>query len=481
MRVSIILRYIGTVMLCVSAFMMVSAGISYMNNVDSGFYPLLLSSLLTLTLGAFPLLFVPRAKSISNKEGFTIVVGSWVLASVVGMFPYLIWGGEFSLINAWFESVSGYTATGATILNDIQYLPQGLLFYRTSSNWLGGVGVVMFALVILPSLGTSRMSLSNVELSSLAKDNYRYRTQIIVRILLIVYVGLTIATTLALKLAGLRLFDALNHAMSACATAGFSTKNASIAFYDNVAVELILAGAMLISSLHFGLIYATFIRKGNNVFRSEVVRTYLSIIAIATLLVATSIFGANIYTDIWEALRHSFFQVVSLITTTGFATADTNLWTPFAIVVLIFVSVVCACAGSTSGGMKVDRLLIFCKILMAKIRRQQHPNAIIRIRVDGVVQDAEMLNGVVVFIVTYIGLIFFATFTNTLFGQDLMTAFSSAVACIGNVGPGFGEVGSMGNFADIPVILKLQNSILMLMGRLEIFGFIQLIFLKWWR
>lgn len=481
MRVSIILRYIGTVMLCVSAFMMVSAGISYMNNVDSGFYPLLLSSLLTLTLGAFPLLFVPRAKSISNKEGFAIVVGSWVLASVVGMFPYLIWGGEFSLINAWFESVSGYTATGATILNDIQYLPQGLLFYRTSSNWLGGVGVVMFALVILPSLGTSRMSLSNVELSSLAKDNYRYRTQIIVRILLIVYVGLTIATTLALKLAGLRWFDALNHAMSACATAGFSTKNASIAFYDNVAVELILAGAMLISSLHFGLIYATFIRKGNNVFRSEVVRTYLSIIAIATLLVATSIFGANIYTDIWEALRHSFFQVVSLITTTGFATADTNLWTPFAIVVLIFVSVVCACAGSTSGGMKVDRLLIFCKILMAKIRRQQHPNAIIRIRVDGVVQDAEMLNGVVVFIVTYIGLIFFATFTNTLFGQDLMTAFSSAVACIGNVGPGFGEVGSMGNFADIPVILKLQNSILMLMGRLEIFGFIQLIFLKWWR
>lgn len=452
-----------------------------MNNVDSGFYPLLLSSMLTFTLGVFPLLFVPRAKSISNKEGFTIVVGSWVLASVVGMFPYLIWGGEFSLINAWFESVSGFTATGATILNDIEYMPQGMIFYRTATNWLGGVGVVMFALVILPSLGTSKMALSNVELSSLAKDNYRYRTQVIVRILLIVYVGLTIATTLALKFAGLRWFDALNHAMSACATAGFGTKNASIAFYDNVAVELILAGAMLISSLHFGLIYATFLRKGNNVFRSEVVKTYFAIIVVATLLVATSIFGANVYTNIWEALRHSFFQVVSLITTTGFSTADTNLWTPFAIVVLIFVSIVCACAGSTSGGMKVDRLLIFCKILMARIRRQQHPNAVIRIRVDGVVQDSDMLNSVVVFMVTYFGLIFFATFTNTLFGQDLMTAFSSAVACIGNVGPGFGDVGSMGNFADIPAILKVQNSILMLMGRLEIFGFIQLIFLKWWR
>lgn len=468
-------------MLCVSAFMLVSAGISYMNNVDSGFYPLLLSALLTFTLGGFPLLFVPRAKSISNKEGFTIVVGSWVLASVVGMFPYLIWGGEFSLVNAWFESVSGFTATGATILNDIERLPQGLLFYRITTNWIGGVGVVMFSLVILPSLGTSKMALSNVELSSLAKDNYQYRTQVIVRILLVVYVGLTMITTLSLKLAGLRWFDALTHAMSACATAGFSTKNSSIAFYDNVAVEAILAAAMLISSLHFGLIYATFLRKGNNIFRSEVVRTYLAIIVVAIVLVTISIFSAGVYPTIWEALRYSYFQVISLMTSTGYATADTNMWTPFAIIILIFVSIVCACAGSTSGGMKIDRLLIFCKILWARILRQQHPNAIIRIRVDGVAQDADMLNSVVVFIVTYIALILFATVNNTLFGQDLMTAFSSTVACIGNVGPGFGAVGSMGNFADIPAILKLQNSFLMLMGRLEIFGFIQLFFLKWWR
>ena len=481
MRVSIVLRYVGTVMLCLAAFMIMAAGMSYMNGMDSGFYPLLLSALLTLTLGAFPLLFVPKAVSITNKEGFAIVVGSWVLACVVGMFPYLIWGGEFTLVNAWFESVSGFTATGATILNDIEQLPEGLLFYRTSSNWIGGVGVVMFALVILPSLGASKMSLSNVELSSLAKDNYRYRTQMIIRILLVVYVGLTVITTLLLKMAGMRWFDALNHAMSACATAGFSTKNASIAFYDNIAVEMILAAAMLISSIHFGLIYATFLRKGNNIFRSEVVRTYLAIVGISTLFVTISLLDADIYTTIWDSLRHSFFQVVSLITTTGFATADTNMWTPFAIVILIFVSIVCACAGSTSGGMKVDRLLLFCKLLWARIRRQQHPNAVIRIRVDGVAQEADTLNNVVVFIVTYIALILFATITNTMFGQDLMTAFSSAVACIGNVGPGFGDVGSMNNFSQIPAILKLQDSFLMLMGRLEIFGFIQLFFLKWWR
>ena len=257
MRYSVVIRYIGMVLLVLAAFMLVSAGISYVSNVDSAYTPLIMSSLLTLLMGCFPLIFVPRTDRISQKEAYCIVVGAWVVASVVGMFPYLMWGGEFTFVNAWFESVSGFTTTGASILNDIEALPQGLLFYRTSTNWLGGVGVVMFALVILPSLGTSRMSLSNVELSSLARDNYRYRTQVIIRILLVIYVGLTAITTLSLKFAGMRWFDALNHAMSACATAGFSTKNLSIAFYDNPTVELILAAAMLISSLHFGLIYAT--------------------------------------------------------------------------------------------------------------------------------------------------------------------------------------------------------------------------------
>ena len=481
MRFNVILRYIGTVMLCVSAFMALSAGISFVNNVDTGFYPLLLSSLLTLLLGVFPMLFVRKAQSITNKEGFTIVVGSWVVSCVVGMFPYLIWGGEFSITNAWFESVSGFTATGATILNNIEALPQGLLFWRSATNWIGGVGVVMFALVILPSLGTNKMALSNVELSSLAKDNYRYRTQFIVRILLFVYVGLTIITTLLLKVAGMRWFDALNHAMAACATGGFSTKNASIGFYDSWVIELILMCAMFLSSIHFGLIYATLLRKANNIFRSEVVRTYVAIIFGVSICVAVSLFAADVYPTLWESLRQSAFQVVSLITTTGFATADTNLWTPFAIVLLISVSIVCACAGSTSGGLKVDRLLLFGKQLVARIKRQQHPNAIIRIRVDGVVQESEQLNGVVVFVVTYMVLILVATVINTMFSQDLMTSFTSAVSCMGNVGPGFGAVGSLDNYAQMPMILKVQASLLMLMGRLEIFGFIQLFFLKWWR
>ena len=480
MRFSVILRYIGTVMLCVSGLMAVSAGISLVSN-DAGFYPLLLSALLTLLLGAFPMIFVSKSDSIAAKEGFVIVVGSWVLSCVVGMFPYLIWGGEFTLANAWFESVSGFTATGASILTDIEALPQGLLFWRTATNWMGGVGVVMFALLILPSLGTNKMALSGIELSSLAKDNYRYRTQMVVKILLTIYIGLTIITTLLLKVAGMRWFDAVNHAMSACATGGFSTKNASVGFYNSPLIEWILIAVMFISSLHFGLIYSTFTRKSNNLFRSEVVRVYVAIIVGATLAVGASLFFSGTYENLFTSLRQSVFQVVSLITTTGFATADTNLWTPFAIVILMILSIICGCAGSTSGGVKVDRALLYFKVLKARLRGQQHPNAVIRIRLDGILQEDRQVNTVTLFLTTYFVLILAGTLSSTLMGLDLLTAFSSSVAFIGNIGPGFGEVGSISNYAAMPIALKIQGSILMLMGRLEIFGFIQFLFIRMWR
>ena len=480
MRFSVILRYVGTVMLCVSGLMAVSAVISLVSN-DTGFYPLLLSALLTLLLGVFPMIFVSKSDSITTKEGFMIVVGSWVLSCVVGMFPYLIWGGEFSLVNAWFESVSGFTTTGASILTDIEALPQGLLFWRSATNWMGGVGVVMFALLILPSLGTNKMALSGIELSSLAKDNYRYRTQKVVRILLAIYIGLTIASTLLLKVAGMRWFDALNHAMSACATGGFSTKNASIGFYDSPLIEWILIVVMFLSSLHFGLIYSTFTRKANNIFRSEVVRVYVAIIAGATLFIAASLYFSDIYGNIFTSLRQSVFQVVSLISTSGFATANTNLWTPFAIVILIFLSIICGCAGSTSGGAKVDRVLLYFKVLKARLKGQQHPNAVIRIRLDGIIQDDRQVNTVTLFLTTYFVLILVGTLTSALLGMDLLSAFSSSVAFIGNVGPGFGEVGSYDNYAELPSLLKIQGTALMLMGRLEIFGFIQFLFIRMWR
>ncbi len=482
MRYSVVIRYIGIVLLVLAAFMLASAGISYVSNVDSAYTPLIMSSLLTLLIGCFPLIFVPKTDRISQKEAYCIVVGAWVVASIVGTFPYLMWGGEFTPINAWFESVSGFTTTGASILNDIEALPRGLLFWRMSTCWIGGIGVVMFALVILPSIGKSKMMLSHFELSSLAKDNFNlYRTATVVRIILSVYIGLTVVATLTLKLCGMTWFDAVCHAMSTCSTCGFSTKNLSIGWFNSPLIEFVLIIFMAVSGIHFGLIFATLTRKNNNIFRSEITRAYFSVIGISALLIGISLWANDIYPSLWTSLRSALFHTVSLFTTSGFATTDCNTWTSFAILILIFCSIVCACAGSTSGGLKIDRLLLAMKMLRNRLRSQQHPNAIFRTKIDGVPQDKEMLNGVMVYIVAYMLLILLGTFANTMFGADLMTGFSSAVACVGNVGPGFGEVGTMDNYSLMPVVMKFNLTVLMLFGRLEIFGLIQLFFIRWWR
>lgn len=481
MRVPVVLRYIGMVMQFVATFMLASAGVSMLNGYDSAYYPLLLSSFITALLGAFPLFFVESEGEIKTKEGYAIVVGSWLVACIVGMFPYLIWGGEFTLINAWFESVSGFTTTGASILNDIEFLPRGLLFWRSSSAWIGGIGVVMFALVILPSMGKSRHMLSNVEMSTIAKDNFHYRSKVIFRILITIYLGLTITTTLALKYSGMTWFDAINHAMSSCSTCGFSTKNSSVAFWDSSLIEGVIMAAMALSAIHFGVLYATFTGKHNNIFRSEVVRTFIIMMVVISLVIAVNLVTSGLYSTFGEAMRHASFQVVSLSTTTGFATADTNTWTPLAIVLLIFCSVICGCAGSTSGGMKVDRLLIASKVIRNRMKIQLHPNAIIRTKVDGMVQEENTQNLVMTFIVSYIMLTIIGTVIYAMFGCDLITSFTASVACLSNVGPGFGEIGSMSNFADLPAVLKLNSTLLMLIGRLEIFGFIQLLFIRSWK
>ena len=465
----------------IAAFMLASAFVSLINDYDSAYYPLLLSAFLTALLGLFPLIFIEKVTEIKTKEGYGIVVGSWLVACIVGMFPYLIWGGEFSAINAWFESVSGFTTTGASILNDIEFLPRGLLFWRSVSCWIGGIGVVMFALVILPSIGRSRHMLSNVELSTIAKDNFHYRSKVIIRILVLVYVGLTLITTIALKYAGMCWFDAITHAMSACGTCGFSTKNSSIAFFDSATIETILMVAMTLSGIHFGVLYATLLGKRNNIFRSEIVRTYIGMMLIVSVAIAISLYSNDIYNSLSEAMRHSTFQVVSYTTTSGFATADANIWTPFAIVLLMFCSVVCGCAGSTSGGIKVDRMVIAAKVVRNRIKQQQHPNAVISTKIDGVVRDDGTQSIVMTFLVAYVMLVLIGTIVNAMFGCDLLTGFSAAIACISNVGPGFGEVGSMDNYSELPAILKLNASLLMLVGRLEIFGFIQLFFIRSWR
>ena len=270
------------------------------------------------------------------------------------------------------------------------------------------------------------------------------------QILLVVYVGLTVVSTLLLKMAGMNWFDSLCHAMSACATSGFSTKNASVAYFNSPMNGTDQIFEKDTAGIHFGQIYDTVTGKRSNIFRSEVTRWYLGMLFAGGLLIAVSLYAADIYPAFTSAFRHGLFQFVSVVTTTGFATADSNTWTSFAVILLIFGSIVCACAGSTAGGIKTNRLVLAMKMMRTRLRQQQHPNAIIRIRLDGVIQETEALHSVMIFIVAYLMLLLAGTVFGTIFGVDLLTIFSGAVASIGNGGAGFGEGGSMDNFSALP-------------------------------
>ena len=481
MRLYIVLRYIGLILALNAIFMLLSACVSILNGMDSAFYPLLQSFVLTVILGLFPLIFVPKSQQISNTEGYGIVVGSWLMACLVGMLPYVLWGGEFTLINAWFESVSGFTTTGASILNDVEALPKGLLFWRASTHWLGGVGVVMFVLIVLPSMGSTKMRLSNVELSSMAKDNFRYQTKKILQILLVVYVGLTAAETLLLRIAGMGWFDAGCNSFSTIATGGFCTKNASIAAYNSVSIEIIIMFFMMISGLHFGLIFGTLTGKNNNIFRSEISRYYVLSLLIGGCVIAADLWINGYYPNFWTSLRYGLFETISVSSTTGFATVDTSVWSPLAIILLMLFTIQCACAGSTAGGIKCDRMLLSFKAIKAMMIQRQHPNAIIRVKMNGVIQENHTVNMAVLFIIVYLILVGAGTVIFCAFNIDLETSFGMTISSMANAGSGFGEVGSMDNYHNVPTLAKAINTILMLLGRLEIFGFLQLFLINRWK
>jgi trk system potassium uptake protein TrkH len=449
-------------------------------NSDSAQIPLLLSCILTGLTGVFPMVFVPASGQISHKEGYVIVVASWILICFFGMLPYAIWGGEFSMINAWFESVAGFTTTGSTILNDIEALPKGLLFWRSSTHWLGGIGIILFVLVIVPAIGKVRMSLSRLEMSPLAKSNFHYKSNKTLRVVILVYLGLTVAETILLYAFGMSLFDAVTHTFGTVATGGFSPKNASVGYYNSVAIEVIIIFFMFLAGMHFGVLYVIFTLKNQKWYKSSILQFYFFSILVGIVFVTLNTWGSN-YDSFSEALRYSAFQVVSIATTTGYGTADTTLWPPFSIMLLMYFTFQCACAGSTAGGIKVDRVVIFFKSLKRQVLKLQHPQAVIPVRIDGQPIDDDTVDSVLLFIVLYILILFVNGLALTAMDVDITTAFSASAATISTVGPGFGEVGSASNYSIIPDFGKFLLTLNMLLGRLEIFGLVLLIYMKSWR
>jgi trk system potassium uptake protein TrkH len=473
MRIHIILRYIGVVAMANGAFLAVSAAISAWNH-EPAFLPLLYSALISLLFGVFPLIFVPPADQIRNDEGLFIVVSSWLLSCLVGVLPYVLYGGEFTFTNAWFESVSGFTTTGASILGDVEALPLGLLFWRASTHWIGGIGIIVFVLSVLPAISQAAMVLSRTEISPLARNNFQYRTRETLHILLVVYVGLTLLETVSLLACGMNLFDALAHSFATIATGGFGTRNLSVAHYGSVAVESVIGLFMILSGIHFGLLFLAARGQIGAIWKSTAVRCYLAALAVGSLLVTLSLHG-GVYAGWAEAFRYASFQVVSLGTSSGFATADSAGWPPFAMIVMIYFTLQCACSGSTSGGIKVERVLLLLKAVRAKIMKLKHPRAVVSLRLEGSFVNDEVLTAGLLFICCYLAVIFLSTVLLAACGVDLLSGFSASAAAMGNVGPGFGSVSSLSNYGALPDAAKWVLTLVMLLGRLEIFGLLMFV------
>ncbi|MEE4312065.1 MAG: potassium transporter TrkG [candidate division KSB1 bacterium] len=469
MRFHVVVRYVALALLANAFFMTISCSISLIYS-DAAFMPLLYSALVTLLFGLFPLIFVPPATRITNKEGLLIVVLSWFLSCLAGSLPYILYGGPFTFTNAWFESVSGFTTTGSTILTDIEAIPMGLLFWRASTHWIGGIGIIIFVLSVLPFLGMAEVVLFRSEISSMVKENFHHRARKAIQILAGVYLGLTLLETIALIFCGMDLFDAVTHSFATIATGGFSTKNLSIAHYQSPLIESVVIVFMVLSGIHFALLYAVVTGSVCDFWRSSVVKYYLISMGAAISIIALNIHWHGPF-DWLASIRMAAFNLISIGTSTGFATTDTAVWPSLSKLLLIFFALQCACAGSTSGGIKADRIVIMIKSFYRHMQNLKYPNAVIPIRIDGNVVRPDLVLKSILYVCIYIVIVFIATILLVALGVDVVSAFSGAVATMGNVGPGLGTVGSVGNFSAIPDPGKWIFTITMILGRLEIFAF----------
>ena len=460
---------VGKALLVSAFFMFISLLISISEGLDSAFTPLLISLVITLIVGAFPFIFVRNSPTLSLKDGFLTIFLAWVLSFVFGMLPYVLWGGEFTLINAWFESVSGYTTTGSTILNDIEALPKSLLFWRSSTHYIGGLGVVVFLLIVIPSASPYRLKLTNMEMSSLSKEGYRYNSSKLVWVITSVYVGLTLTSCLALWAAGMPFFDAINHAFSLAATGGFSTKNLSIGYFQSDLINLIAMIFMIVAAMHFGLIYSVFVTRSFKPMKNPVVLYYLASIVIMSFAVTINLMAEGEYTSWGKALLDSSFNIVSYMSTTGFAICDNSTWPVLAGMILMLAGVQCGCSGSTTGGLKVDRILVAFKAIRNEIRHRLHPSSVSQIKLGGQYLQEGMVGSVMMFIVVYVLVIFVSIIAVMLCGSEPIEAVSGVISSVGSVGPGLGEVASLDNYSAQPVMSKFIFTFDMFLGRMEIF------------
>lgn len=450
-------------------------------NKEPSLFALILSIIVTGVIG---LLLMHQQKEISKKmgvrEGFAIVAAAWILTSLFGALPFWVSDAVPTYIDAVFETVSGLTTTGASVISNVEALPQSLLLWRSLTHWLGGMGIIVLFIVLFPNTGMGSVLLFNAEVPGPTNDRVLPRIRDTAVQLWKIYMAFTIVLTLLLWGVGMTLFDAVNHSFATIATGGFSTKNTSIMFYDNLAIELILSSFMILSGANFGIYLMAWRTKSFKVFRNSEFRVYLLIVFVATLLIAGNLWLGQ-EKSLGYALRHASFQVSTIITTTGYASADFDQWPSMSKLILLILMFIGGSAGSTSGGMKVSRLIILAKSTWAELKRGVHPQAVSSIKLDGKAIEPNVLNRVSIFFFLYIVTFAAASIIIAATGLKPFDAMSAVAATLGNVGPGFGVVGPTTSYASINLFGKSVLTLCMLLGRLEFFTLLILIRPEFWR
>ncbi|WP_303317054.1 potassium transporter TrkG [Flavivirga abyssicola] len=489
----IIFHFLGLLLLFNGGFMLVSALVSFLYK-DGVTFQLSLSGIFTLIAGLLAMVFTRRHKKEMNKrEGYIVVSFGWIIMALSGTLPYVLTQSIPSFTNAFFETMSGFTTTGASILNDIEAVPKGVLFWRSLTHWIGGMGIIVLAIAILPLLGIGGMQLFAAEAPGPSADKLHPRITDTAKRLWLIYFGYTAAETLLLSVAGMSFFDAINHSLCTLSTGGFSTKNASVAYWNGEPViQYIIILFMFLAGTNFVLSYFAFKGKVQKIIKDEEFKLYFKFVGVFTIIAAIIIyFRADISASsiahpmVWgeaeSAFRHSLFQVLAIVTTTGFVTADYTMWTPFLMVFFFGLMFLGGSAGSTSGGVKVVRHLILIKNGFLEFKRTLHPNAILPVRYNKRAISGDIVFNILGFFILYMLSFIIGSLGFSMFEIDFKSAIGLAASSLGNVGPALGEFGPVNNYSALPSLAKWWASFLMLIGRLELFTVLILLTPFFWR
>ena len=494
LNTKIIYRFLGITAILNGLFMFLAVPFSIFNDEPEK-WGILNAGIITVFIGVI-LYFAnkPTSTNIQKKEGYLIVTLGWLILSFTGMLPYLLSGAISSVTNAFFETISGYSTTGSSILTNIDNMPKGILFWRSATHWIGGMGIIVLTIAILPLLGIGGMQLFMAEAPGPSADKLHPRITDTAKRLYLIYVLLTLLEFLLLKFAGMTWFDAINHAMATMSTGGFSTKGDSIAFYNGKPlIQYIIITFMFVAGTNFVLTYFALKGKIQKVFKSEEFKYYLfGILSISAIIAIIIIFFQDpnlestlahpkVLGETESAIRHSLFMVTSVVTTTGFVSADFTMWNFFATGIFFALFFTGGSAGSTSGGVKVVRHIVMLKNSFLEFKKALHPNAIIPVRYDGQTVHKNIVFNILSFFIIYMLIFIMSSVALTLFGLDFMSALGAAASSLGNIGPAIGSVSPVDNFNHLTNAAKWFCSFLMLIGRLELFTVLILFTPFFWR